>query len=79
MTSASSSSSSTDRRSSEPQLVANAVLIKEELIVQEDSYEVYPSTSIHISPEAAADAQVKLEEMFNWSGKENDGHDGQSY
>ena len=70
MTSALSSSSSTDCRSPEPQLVANAVVIKEEPI-DEDSYEVYPSTSIDVSPEAAADAQVKLEEMFNWSGKEN--------
>ncbi len=69
MTSASSSWSSTDRRSPEPQLVANAVLIKEEP-TDEYSYEEYPSTSIDISPEAAADAQVKLEEMFNWSGKE---------
>ena len=70
MTSTSNSSSSTDRRSPEPQLVSNAILIKDEPI-DEDSYEVYPSTSIDISPEAAADAQVKLEEMFNWSGNEN--------
>ena len=70
MTSASSSSSSTDRRFPEPKVVSNAVVIKEEPI-DEDSYEVYPSTSIDISPEAAADAQVKLEEMFNWSSNEN--------
>ena len=78
MTSASSSSSSTDRRFPEPKVVSNAVVIKEEPI-DEDSYEVYPSTSIDISPEAAADAQVKLEEMFDWSDKENDTEDEHSY
>ena len=78
MTSTYNSSSYTDRRSPEPQLVSNAILIKDEPI-DEDSYEVYPSTSIDISPEAAADAQVKLEEMFDWSDKENDTEDEHSY
>jgi len=55
--------------------VANLFVIKEEPI-EEDSYEEYPSTSIDISLEAAADAQVKLEEMFDWSGQEDADDDG---
>ena len=78
MTSASSSSSSTDRRSTEPQVVANAVLIKDEPI-DEDSYEVYPSTAIDVSPEVAVAVPIKVEEVFDWLDNKNDGEDGNSY
>ena len=64
MTSAAGSASSPDRRSAEPQLVANAVVIKEEPI-EEDNDEEVATYSLKISPEEAA--QVKLEEvMFDW-------------
>ena len=73
MTSAASSSASTDRRSAESSIVANAVVIKEEPIEEEVA-----TYSIDVSSKAAADAQVKLEEVFNWSDKEKEEDDENS-
>ena len=47
--------------------------------MEEDIEEEVATYSIEISPEEAADAQVKLEEviMFDWSDKEDNG-DGEN-
>ena len=62
MTSTASSSSSTDRCSAEPELVSNAVVIKEEPIEEdiEGKIPAIPAFSIYASPSAYSDAQVKL-------------------
>ena len=83
MTSAARSSSSTDRRSPELVVVTNVAMIKEEPIEEGiDEEEEVPAYSIDVSPEAAADAKVKLE-VFNWSSKtdadECDNADGNRY
>ena len=51
----------------------NVVVIKEEPSIEEDTdQEEVPAYSIDVSPEEAADAQVKLEEvMFDWPSNEN--------
>ena len=81
MTSAARSSSSTDRRSPELVVVTNVAMIKEALIEKDiDEEEQVPAYSIDVSPEAAADAQVKLEvKMFDWSVQEDAYEDGTSY
>ena len=81
MTSAtSSSSSSTDRRSSEPEHTANAVVIKEESIEENIEEKEVATYSIEVSAEAAAAVPIKLEEvLFDWPGNENDDDDGNSY
>ena len=57
--------------------MTNAVVVKEEPM-EEDIEEEVATYSIEISPEEAADAQVKLEEvMFDWSDKEDNG-DGEN-
>ena len=79
-TSAAASSSSSVRRVSEPELATNAVVIvKEEIMEQDSDYEEFPAYSLEISPEAAADVKVKLEEIFDWSGQEDADEDGTSY
>jgi len=70
MTSAASSSSSTDRRSPEPGAVSNVVMIKEEPIEEDIDEEVVLAYFIDVSPEEAA-FRIKLEEMFNCPSNEN--------
>ena len=47
--------------------------------IEEDSYEVYPSTAIDVSPEVAVAVPIKVEEVFDWLDNKNDGEDGNSY
>jgi len=55
----------------------NVVVIKEEPIEEGTDQEEVPAYSIDVSPEEAADAQVKLEEvMFDWPSNENADEDG---
>ena len=56
----------------------NVVVIKEEPIEEDtDQEEEVPPYSIDVSPEEAADAQVKLDEvMFDWPSNANADEDG---
>jgi len=47
--------------------------------IEEDSYEVYPSTAIDVSPEVVAAVPIKVEQVFDWSGQEDEGEDCNSY
>ena len=56
--------------------MATLVAIKEEPSEENIEEEEVATYSIEVSAEAAADAQVKLEEMFNWSNQEDADDDG---
>ena len=56
--------------------MTNAVVVKKEPM-EEDIEEEVATYSIEISPEETADAQVKLEEVLDWSDKEDNG-DGEN-
>ena len=72
------SSSPTDLVS-EPEVVGNAVVVKVEPNIEEDSYEMYPITAIGVSPEVAKAVPIKVEEVFDWLDNKNDGEDEISY
>ena len=75
MTSATSSSSSTDRSSPEPGAVPNAAMIKVEPIEEDIEDEEDSTYSIDVSPEEVAAVPIKLEEMFNCPSNENASED----
>ena len=76
--SASSSSSTSDQFVPETELLTNVVIKIGQHTEEQPGTEEDPPASIEISPEAAAEVAIKLEEVFNLPDKEI-GDDENSY